>query len=461
MASSTPRPLVGAPLVGSRFAALLEASAGARAGHDLPRRSLVFDAAVMLVFVGAGLLLLKVFSPRASLDDVVFVFLVNVPLVLRRRFPRVAFLLVFAAGLLQMLMRVPIGLYDAGMLFALYSVVGYTVRRVGLLALALGGVAVVLGAVLDWWSFVDRQLGVPTVGLRMLSATGAAVLVVVCWAMGERLRSARYGVIALTQRTEQLEREQEQQALLAAAAERARIAREMHDVIAHGLSVMIVQADGAAYVVEQSPETGRRALEQISSTGRESLAQMRSLLGLLRTDEGSPAVAPQPDLDELDALVDAATLGGRHVILVRDGQERALPPMVSLTAYRVVQEALTNARKHGGDEVAIRLAYRADGLEVQVNDSGATVPTEAEPQRQGRLTQSPGHGLAGMRERVAAVGGDLTVGPVPGGWRVLAWLPETPDVPVRSGQDSLPDRQGERSGTDASTPPTSTTRGTP
>lgn len=373
----------------------------------------------MLVFVAMGVLLLEVISPSATWDDFVFVFAVNVPLVFRRRFPRVCFLVIFAVGLLQMLLDVQIGLYDAGLLFALYSAVGYTEWRFGLLALAVAEMAVAVGAVTDWWGYVNRQLSAPEPSLliRLLSALGAAALVAAAWALGERLRSARYGVLALADRAEWLEREREQQALLAAATERARIAREMHDVIAHGLSVMIVQADGAAYLAEQSPDAARRALEQISATGRESLAQMRGLLGLLRMEASTEqrAPAPQPDLADLDALVAAARESGATIEVRRSGVPRPLPDLVSLTAYRVIQEALTNARKHGGDLVDLELSYSIDGLRIVVTDSGGRAG--------GTLTQAVGHGLVGIRERLDAVGGELKVGPTADGFRVDAWLP--------------------------------------
>jgi signal transduction histidine kinase len=379
----------------------------------------------MIIFVAVGLLLLRVLSPRADLEDFLFVFLVNVPLLVRRRFPRGCFLVIFAVGLAQMLLRIPIGLYDAGLLFALYSAVGYTGRRFGLLALGVGGVAVVVGALTDWWLYVDRQLAAPSASLRLVSALGAAVLVVATWAMGERLRSARYGVIALAQRADQLEREREQQALLAAAAERSRIAREMHDVIAHGLSVMIVQADGAAYVVQESPDTARQALEQISATGRESLSQMRNLLGLLRNGADESAAAPQPDLDDLDTLLDVALEAGPALTVRRSGAPRRLSAMVSLTAYRVVQEALTNARKHGGDRVEVELSYTEDGIRIVVTDTGGGSTDRLPPiQSDG---QGDGYGLLGMRERVAAVGGRLTAGPTAGGFEINAWLPDAVD----------------------------------
>nr|WP_275588516.1 histidine kinase [Microlunatus panaciterrae] len=331
---------------------------------------------------------------------------------------------------------VPIGLYDAGLLFSLYSVVGYTDRRFALVALSVATVAVLVGAATDWWGYVDRQLAAPSTSVRLLSSFGAAGLVAITWALGERLRSGRAGVIALSARADQLERDREQQAIIAAAGERARIAREMHDVIAHGLSVMVVQADGAAYVVEQSPATGRAVLEQIAATGRESLAQMRDLLGLLRADgddltlasaehdDGGPTHVPQPALDDIPELVAEASAAGADVTLTDTGDSGAVPPMVQLTAYRVVQEALTNARKHGGRAVEVTMDHSTSGLRVIIRNGPPDLGGPA-------VTGPPGHGLVGMAERVAAVGGDLHTRAVQdGGFVVDAWLPFRGEGPL-------------------------------
>ena len=400
-----------------RWAHLLEASDAGRAGRDLPARSLIFDVVIMVVFAGMGALLLAVIALHERPVDYLFVVLVSLPLALRRRAPRVAAAAVFGVAVVQQLVGVRIGIYDGAVLFALYSAVGYTNRRFGLVAFGGGVVMVLLGAVTGWWWWIDRQLA-GGAWVRPYSTLGALVLVFAAWALGERLRSARLGSIALAERAEQLVREQEQQAQLAAAAERARIAREMHDVIAHGLSVMIAQADGASYVVEQSPAQAKSSLEQISATGREALAQMRDLLGLLRPADGDPAgPQPQPDLGDLDGLLDQARSGGAVVELQRDDDLGPLSALVSLTAYRIVQEGLTNARKHGGAQVDVALRRRRGGLQVEVADNGGRT---GEPM----AAAGPGHGLTGMRERVAAVGGSLVAGPEPGGgYRIVAWLP--------------------------------------
>lgn len=408
----------------SRVARLLQASDSdsARVGAELPRRSLVFDVVVTLALIGLGLVLLRVLARTADLDDRLFVVAVNLPLCLRRRLPRVTLGLVVTVALLQIALSMPIGFHDTAVLLALYSAVGCTNRRFGLTALVLALLVALAGALLGWWGYVDRQLAgqqlaEPQGWIRPLTTVGAVVLVLATWALGERLRSARLGSIALAERARQLEREREQQAQLAAAAERARIAREMHDVIAHSLSVMIVQADGAAYVVDASPGTAKQALQQISATGRESLTEMRNLLGLLRDGAGNEAAStPQPDLTDLAELVAGARRAGADVRL-NTRLPPDLPAMISLTAYRIVQESLTNARKHGGPVVEVDLQRDGGGLRVRVVDRGATPGP-------GPLSQQPGHGLVGVRERVAAVGGRISTGPQGAdGFVVDAWLP--------------------------------------
>lgn len=399
-----------------RLTRLLQASDGAQVGATLPHRSLVFDAVITLAFLGLGLVLLAVLARTADAEDQLFVVLASLPLLIRRRAPRLAMLLVVGVALVQLGLGVPIGFHDAAVLVVLYTAVGSTNRRFGLTCLTLGLVVVLAGALTGWWGYIDRQLAAPSVGVRALTTLGAAGLVVACWALGERLRSARLGSIALAQRAVQLEREREQQALIAAVAERARIAREMHDVVAHGLSVMIVQADGAAYVVDSSPATARQALEQIAATGRESLAEMRNLLGLLRVGDAATTSTPQPDLDDLTQLLSTARQAGSVVSLQVD-RLGPVPTMISLTAYRIVQEGLTNARKHGGSPVSVALRSDGDGLLVAVRDAGSAAGA-------GALTQQAGHGLTGIRERVAAVGGRVSAGPDPdGGFTLHAWLP--------------------------------------
>ncbi|HEY9293063.1 MAG TPA: histidine kinase [Microlunatus sp.] len=407
-----------------RAVGLLNASEGVGVGPDLPTRSLIFDCVIAAVFFGVGSVFLPIFFPQARPIDFAFVGLVNLPLMLRRRLPRTSFLLCQTFGLAQIWWPSPIGLHDGGMLFSLYSLVGFTNRRTGLYGLAVLVICSLSGAVNDWWNFVDEQLMGQNAGLltRVGTTIGMLGLVFAAWASGERLRSSRLGQVALADRADQLEREQEQQSRIAAAAERARIAREMHDVIAHALSVMIAQADGAVYVIDNDPATAKQALERISGTGRDSLTQMRGLLGLLREDEDDHgrSSGPQPGFDELPQLISEASDTGLEVTLEQHGVPDQIGDMVGLTMYRLVQEGLTNARKHGGDKVEVIINHRSDGVDLRVvNDAppaGKRLQTGAEP----------GHGMQGMRERVAAVGGTVTVLPTEDTFEVHAWLPHHP-----------------------------------
>ena len=209
----------------------------------------------------------------------------------------------------------------------------------------------------------------------------------------------------IRRREHQARHEQEAVAHAAVLDERVRIARELHDVVAHGISVMVVQAVGgrAALADESHPSSG--AFDAIETTGKQSLAEMRRLLGVLRTVGDDSLLVPQPGLRELDALVGSARDAGLKVDVAISGEPRELPPGVDLAAYRVVQEALTNAIKHAGPAtVGLNIDYEHDGVAMAVTDDGPGAPNGA-----------PGHGLTGMRERVALYGGDMQAGARPGG----------------------------------------------
>jgi signal transduction histidine kinase len=268
-------------------------------------------------------------------------------------------------------------------------------------------------------------------------ALAAAVL------LGVTVQTRRAHLAALRERAERLELERDQQARLAAAAERARIAREVHDIVAHNLAVMVALSDGAAYTATLAPERAAHTMEQVSATGREALAEMRRLLGLLR-DGGPPLTpagsgdaadsAPQPGFGDLDRLLDRSRAAGLTVTLVREGVPGDWSPGAGQTVYRIVQEALTNTIKHAGARAAarVRLSFTATGAELEITDNGAA--------RHGG--DGGGHGLAGMSERVASHGGHFTAGPSAGrGWRVYAHLPfdrvnhgEAHDDPPASGR---------------------------
>jgi signal transduction histidine kinase len=254
------------------------------------------------------------------------------------------------------------------------------------------------------------------------SAVVLLVLVVASLALGDarRLRGQ-----AIAERDQSRRAVAEAQRDQAALAERARIARELHDVVAHHVSMIAIQADTARLATPGMPEQGRERLEIIGTTARDTMTELRRLLGVLRSDgdddHGDPgdSRSPQPGLDRLDELVAGARAAGTPVRLVLAGQVGRLPPGVDLTAYRIVQEALTNARRHApGADVEIELRYTPDTLHLRVRDNGPGPP--------GPAAESVGHGLLGMRERVAMVGGSLRTGAANGGGFVVE-----ADLPIR------------------------------
>ncbi|MCF3177328.1 sensor histidine kinase [Streptomyces sioyaensis] len=338
---------------------------------------------------------------------------------LRRRAPEKMLLLATAAGVFQLVTNVPKNLADFAMLVIVYTVAANGARWASRFAL-VGGLAAPL---LDYarWPHDYGSGGTIATALVFL-----AIPFALAWVLGDSVRTRRAYYAQLEERAAQLEKERDAQAKVAVAAERARIARELHDVVAHNVSVMVVQADGAAYVLDAAPEQCGQALETISGTGRQALAEMRRLLGVLRTGEpgeDSADRAPQPDVGRLDDLIEQVRGAGLPVDFTVQGTPRPLSSGVELTAYRIVQEALTNTRKHGGPDVnaRVRLVYGSDALDLLVEDDGRGAQHEVHEQGG---ADGLGHGMIGMRERVGMVGGRLDAGPRPGGgFRISAVLP--------------------------------------
>jgi signal transduction histidine kinase len=231
----------------------------------------------------------------------------------------------------------------------------------------------------------------------------AIALAIVAWALGEASRGRRAAI--------------SEEARRAVSEEQARIARELHDVVAHSVSVIVVQAAAADDVFDAHPERARAAIRSIETSGREALAELRRLLRGVRPDDDSGPVAPQPRLERVDELAEPVRAGGLEVVVRTEGNPSPLPPGVDLYAYRIVQEALTNTLRHARAtraEVVVR--YDADRVEVEVSDDGRAAALTPEA--------AGGHGLVGMRERAALLGGTLEAGRRPGGgYRVLARLP--------------------------------------
>ncbi|WP_448072889.1 sensor histidine kinase [Georgenia yuyongxinii] len=348
----------------------------------------------------------------------------------RRTHPVAAAVTIYASGLVHVLVDVAtftggallIVPTDVLVLVALYSVTVYGprwARRAALAGALLGALllAVVLAAGFGGsgvWNFL----------LVLVGVSGA---ILATWGLAQFRRGRLEHIQSLVERARRLEVERDQHARLATAAERTRIAREMHDVVGHTLSVVIAQADGGRYAARTDPDAAQRALTTIAEMGRDALADIRRILGVLRDGDAAETTAllPQPVDADLDALVEHVRSSGAAVSMVRVGTARPLPPGAGLTIYRICQEALTNALKHAGPgaRITVLLQWQPGSLLLQVDDDG-----------RGAAARGDGHGqgLVGMRERAALFGGSVQVGPRPGGgFRVRAQLP----LPELTGAD--------------------------
>ncbi|SBU91373.1 Signal transduction histidine kinase [Streptomyces sp. Ncost-T6T-1] len=341
---------------------------------------------------------------------------------LRRRAPEKMLLLAILVGVVQLVFDVRPGVGNFAMLVITYTVATVGERWASRLALICSLSAAALSQ-LRW----ESEPGGSWAQVIFVTVI-MTVPFVLAWVLGDSLRTRRAYFDQLEERAARLEREREAQSKVAVAAERARIARELHDVVAHNVSVMVVQADGAAYVMDTAPDQAKQALETISGTGRQALAEMRRLLGVLRTGDApeSGEYVPQPDVEQIEDLVAQVRQTGLEVDFKVEGTPRPLPSGVELTAYRVVQEALTNTRKHGGPDAgaSVRLVYFDDGLGLLIEDDGRGAAHEL---YEDGGADGAGHGMIGMRERVGMVGGTLDAGPRPGGgFRISALLPLKP-----------------------------------
>ncbi|MFI7328503.1 sensor histidine kinase [Streptomyces rubiginosohelvolus] len=341
---------------------------------------------------------------------------------LRRKAPEKMLLLAILVGVVQLVFDVRPGIGNFAMLVITYTVATVGERWASRLAL-IGSLSAAALSQLRW----EAEPGASWAQVIFVTVI-MTVPFVLAWVLGDSLRTRRAYFDQLEERAARLEREREAQSKVAVAAERARIARELHDVVAHNVSVMVVQADGAAYVMDAAPDQAKQALETISGTGRQALAEMRRLLGVLRTGDApeSGEYVPQPDVEQIEDLVAQVRQTGLEVDFKVEGTPRPLPSGVELTAYRVVQEALTNTRKHGGPDAgaSVRLVYFDDGLGLLIEDDGRGAAHEL---YEDGGADGAGHGMIGMRERVGMVGGTLDAGPRPGGgFRISALLPLKP-----------------------------------
>jgi signal transduction histidine kinase len=296
------------------------------------------------------------------------------------------------------------------LLLGFYSVAAYAEERRAILGAAIVGASIL-------------AIDIP----RLIAGTNpgdiipAWVFYTTLWFIGRTLRQRQLQAARLQDLAAQLELEREERAQTAVAEERSRISRELHDVVAHSVSVMVVQAQAAQRLLQGEQQEARRALTSIETTGRQALMEMRRLLGILRRTDAELALAPQPRLEHLDGLVEQTREAGLPVELRVEGDVGSLPPGVDLTAYRIAQEALTNVRKHAGPARArVVVRRRDDGIELEITDDGPETGKN----------DGSGHGLIGMRERVALYGGTLESGKRSGGgYLVRAKLPVEPNRP--------------------------------
>lgn len=366
-----------------------------------------FDVALAL-----GLLLpVPLLGISVGLASALFSLAEIAPLVWRRSHPRAVFAAVAITSALQAVALDDPTWGQAAFPVAVYSVARYTAWVPAAVALAVGFCGALVASYV-WLSAFDQLTPSGFVSYTLF----ITAIVATAWALGSLGRTRAAYVAALVERGEQIRREAEQRVELAATEERARIAREMHDVVAHGLSVIVVQADGARYAAAHDPEIATRTLETVAETGREALTEMRRMLGLLRS--GDTGTRPQPRLDDLALLVaEAQTAGDAVEATLPTPGSTDVPAGVALTAYRVVQEALTNVRKHAGPGARARVVVSVGAaVEVLVEDDGRGAAADG--------GDGAGLGLVGMRERVLVHGGALEAGPRPGGgFRLSARLP--------------------------------------
>jgi signal transduction histidine kinase len=372
----------------------------------------IVDAVVGTVFVVCGVA--SVWSEPTAVRQVeptdgwtiLFMLVATVPYVVRRRYPFPVFLVSSLGVTLLVTFDYFEGVAPAILLFGAYTVGAWCTPRVITVA------AVILVACLVFLYVIDSpgfDGGTLVANLGFYTAA---------FVTGWSMQSRRLRLVALEERAEALERERDEEARRAVADERLRIAQELHDVVAHSMGVIAVQAGVGLHVIDEHPDEAKKALDAIATTSRGTLTEIRRLLGGLREEGGEAAeYAPAPGLDDLAQLVADITEAGVPVEVAYQGERGDVPAGVELAAYRIVQEALTNVLKHAGLATAtVTVGFEPEAVTVEVVDDGRGV--------NGRTENGGGHGLLGMRERVGVYGGTLETGVRPsGGFRVRARLP--------------------------------------
>jgi signal transduction histidine kinase len=346
---------------------------------------------------------------------IVTVLVTCAPIAFRRRSPLVALAISTLGIFVHVLANWPEGSLPFAVLFLTYTVGAWCPLRQ-----AIAGLAVVSTAIV-----VLGLSGAP--GLDAVGVFGVIAQFAAGWAIGVAMRNRRAATEARVREADKRAEAERQSAARVLAEERLRIAQELHDVIAHSMSVIAVQAGVGAHVLDERPEQARAALEAISATSRGTLTEMRRLLGVLRDSDGARSHAPAPGLSDLPRLVDDVRAVGVPATLHVEGTADSVHAGVELSAFRVVQEALTNVLKHAGKPTRVEVTVRHGPglLAVEVTDDGRGLAARSSNGGgAGAPTEGSGHGLVGMRERVELWGGELSVGPAPGGgYRVTALLP--------------------------------------
>ena len=374
-------------------------------------------------FIALGLTALSILAIAGGARDLgsydplslVLLVLTTLPLLVRRRWPMAVFIVCFGATMGHAALAREQLSTTLGFLVALFTVGERKDRRTsGITAL----IAAVIVAIIIAW-----RASLPA-GLSGLVQTELAILAT--WVLGtwSRERGLRLGTAE--ERAARLEQEREERDRRAVADERERIARELHDVVTHHVSVIVIQAGAAERALDKRPDDARTAIEAIDRTARQALTDMRRMLGILGRaspaggagEGGGENLAPMPGLDRLGELLERVRAAGTPVELSVTGERRPLDPGVELSAYRIIQEALTNAMRHApGARTSVAVGYGPSSLDIRVDDEGRRSNVAAEPQ------PGSGRGLIGMRERVAVFGGEFEAGPTERGFRVTARLP--------------------------------------
>ena len=386
------------------------------------------DTDILITLAFAALALLNLYvnwgtNPQiSSIYAILLTLLVILPLVFMRRYPLGVLIFMTLAVITFRAFSIPESSFIGyALLLAFFSAGAYGQQR---FRNWVRGVSFLL--VIGWLTysifFQQRSSDVPTQTiLYQLSVILLNVfLFAAAWWIGEVFRTRDLRELELQERTRQLEKERDENARRAVMDERVRIARELHDVVAHHVSVMGIQAGAARRILKQQPDKANDVLSQIETSSRQAVAELQRLLGFLREQNQVDDISPQPSLKQLDILFNQMRLTGLSISIKIEGEERPLPPGVDLSAYRIVQEALTNTLKHAGPVNAnVTIRYSSDAVELEIKDNGNTLVFAANPENKGR-------GLIGMRERVSLHGGEFQAGRLSeGGFTVKAKLPLT------------------------------------